>query len=87
MLAKFYVCGEGTAPAARVPLLSWVPQAHRVLTFIVDFFGLDSDLGDFAVTSLTVIIVDSRSCLRHCSTRVIFFFRSGMVPNLAKSDY
>jgi len=73
MLAKFYVCGVYSAPVARVSILSGVPQAHRVLTFIVDSFGLDSDLGDFAVTSLTVVIVDSRCCLRHCSTRVILF--------------
>ena len=57
----------------RVSRLSGVHQAHRVLKFIVDSFGLDSDLGDFAITSLTVVIFDSRSCLRHCSTRVILF--------------
>jgi hypothetical protein len=34
---------------------------------------MDSDLGDFAFPSQTVVIVDSRSCLRHCSTRVILF--------------
>jgi hypothetical protein len=73
LLAKFYVCGVDKAPAARVSRLSGLHQAHRVLTFIMDSFGLDSDLGDFAVTSVTIVIVDSRSCLRHCSTRVILF--------------
>jgi hypothetical protein len=73
LLAKFYVCGVDKALAARVSLLSGVPKTYIVLKLIVDSIGLDSVLGDFAVTSVTVVIVDSRSCLRHCSTRVILF--------------